>query len=115
MSQSKIIKKALLDWIQTSTSHGFPNYFRTERPINKFIWFTCTLASLVGCAVVCIQLMLTYFSFEVNSSINRFIEIPTSFPMITICNTNPYLTKESNYFYTQQLKKVENLQHFFVL
>ena len=108
MSQSKIIKKALLDWIQTSTSHGFPNFFRTERPINKFIWFTCTLTSLVVCAIVCIQSVLTYFSFEVNSSINRIIEIPTSYPMITICNTNPYLTRESHYFYSKQSKKVEN-------
>ena len=67
----------------SSTSHGIPNIIKTDRKCLKIMWLILfLLSSSVGIYLV-IQSFISYFCFEVVTSIKVFKEIPTEFPAIT--------------------------------
>ncbi|CAF1028750.1 unnamed protein product [Brachionus calyciflorus] len=83
---SNAIKKIILDNIEFSTSHGFPNIVRSESFILKLMWILCLLLSSGYCAYCLTKSFQDYFSYETDTLL-RFKRVSQiEFPTITICN-----------------------------
>ena len=87
--------KAVEELITVSTIHGLPNIVRSERKLTKMLWFIFTLISASLCFYLVVRSVFDYLSFDVTTKIRYINEVPAMFPTITICNSNPFVTKFS--------------------
>jgi hypothetical protein len=87
---SKKVKAKILEWAGTTTSHGYPNIFRTSLWEIRIMWLIFTLIATGLCAYMIAKSVLDYLNFEINTKIVIDKEIPSEFPTITICNLNPF-------------------------
>lgn len=71
----------------SSTSHGLPNIFRTERKSLKIMWLFVFSLSSAFCMFTVIQAIKNYLDFEVVTKIEVIHESPTEFPTITFINS----------------------------
>ena len=91
----KKIKEKFIGWSQSSTSHGYPNIFRTKNLIVQIMW---TIFFLVGLSVsiyFVVSSINEYLNFSVTTRI-RNLKIQTiTFPTVSICNVNPFVTESA--------------------
>ena len=83
-----IAKEVLLN----STSHALPNILRNENIVIKTVWTITLLISTALCSYLCIQSIMSYYSYAVNTNTRRIYESPTLFPTISICTKQKYTT-----------------------
>ena len=69
---------------------GVPNIIRSERSLVKFMWAAILLLSGGVCIFLIIGSIHEYQSYEVISTSRIVQEEESIFPMITICNNNPF-------------------------
>ena len=88
------IKSVFLEWSQSVTYHCFPKIFKEKtRFFMRFIW---TLIFLTFSGLTCyilINNVISYYQFNVVSTIQVVSERESVFPAVTICNSNPFTTK----------------------
>ena len=82
------------EWILSSTSHGLPNIFRNESIILKILWILCFSASACICVYSLYINMMAYLDHNVVSKISIVYENPMTFPTVTFCNGNAFVTDE---------------------
>ena len=87
-SLKKEIKIACLDWAQTTTFNGLSNFFSQNTKIIKILWFLFIIVSLILCLNQIVEQLQDFFKYEVKSKISYVIEYPTSFPVVSVCNSN---------------------------
>ena len=94
--KSLSIKNSFLEWSQTVTCHCFPKVFykKTHLAI-KCVWALIFLLFLTTTFFVLVNIVISYFQYNVVSSISVINERPSLFPVVTICNSNPFTTKEA--------------------
>jgi hypothetical protein len=80
--KEKILEKSIEIGLG-STSHGIPNIIKTDRTCLKIMWLILFLLSSSAGIYLVIQSFISYFSFDVVTSIKVVKEIPTEFPAIT--------------------------------
>ena len=85
-----VIIKALKDWGGHTTTHAIPNIVTTQSKIMRIIWIICFLVSLGYCLFQIVICILSYMSYGVISNYEYIYETPTLFPVVDICNINPY-------------------------
>lgn len=95
------IKNAIIDVIQSSSSHGIPNIFKSSNISIKLMWILFTLISAGLFAFMVIDNLMSYFKFEVTTKSRVVFELVSEFPTVTICNIN-YFTSH----YSQEI--IEN-------
>ena len=88
------IKNNITELILSSTSHGLPSVFRTERIFFKIMWFIFFLISLSIGLWTIINSILDYTSYAVVTQTDIIYEIPTQFPTVTFYNLK---TQKTNY------------------
>ena len=91
-STSKDLLKIVRDWAEVSTAHGIPNYVRTDIVLLRVFWTLAFLLSCGYCFFLIITMVLSYFTYGVNTSSQLVIESPTNFPAVDICNLTPFST-----------------------
>lgn len=112
------IKCACKEWIKDSTSHGFPRIFKTNRVMLKILWIFFVLLSTATCAFIITKAVMDYLDFNVTTKLRLVSQIPIVFPVVTICNANPFVTNSSRIFVQQLLGKynvtniLENLEWY---
>jgi len=89
------LKKRFVEWSSSSTSHGYPNIFRTDKWLIKIMWFLFILLSTGFCFYMVTKSVMDYLNHDVVTKIRVFNEAPIEFPTITICNLNPFTTNAS--------------------
>ena len=105
----KSMKKALLDWTQTVNFHNFSRIFKKDNHIfTKITWASIFLALFSATNYILINLIIDYFEYKVVSTIQIKNEVPQLFPMITICDSNPLITKESE----QLIRSISNSSYY---
>ena len=88
------VKEKFVEWSQSSTSHGYPNIFRTKNTIVKIMWLIFLLAGLgVGIYMV-IRGVREYLEFNVTTTIRKIKADSLVFPAVSVCNVNPFVTEE---------------------
>ena len=91
------IKKILNDFSSRVTFQCFPKIFQTNNLLLQVIWtLVFLLFSMVTSGLV-IKSLLEYFEYQVITQIKIVHEIPTEFPTVTICDANPFTTKDAEF------------------
>ena len=89
------IQEKFFKWSESSTSHGYPNIFRTQHLSIRILWSISFLTSSILCFLLVYKSITEYFNFDVVTKVRVIEESPTLFPVVTICNKNPFLTSEA--------------------
>lgn len=102
------IKQKFVAWSQSSTSHGYPNIFRTKNMIVKMMWLIFFLAGLgVGIYMV-IRGIRDYLEWNVSTTIRKIKNESLIFPAISICNINPFVTEAGALYILEHFRKTYN-------
>ena len=78
-----------------STTHGIPHIFKRQNIFIKTFWILCTLASIGVCAWLVTKSVTDYLNYETVTKAQVIDEVPTLFPVVSICNKNPFTTDYS--------------------
>lgn len=90
-----LVLQRVIKLLQSSTSHGIPNIFKTDRFTIRIIWGVCFLAAVSASSYMIFLTMSDYTKFNTVSKIEYISEIPTEFPSVSICNVNSFTTNDS--------------------
>ena len=88
----KQIKEKFIEWSSSSTSHGYPNIFKTKYRLLKVIWTFFLLAAVGCCLFFLTRSINSYLEFGVITNIEMVDERPVIFPTITICDLEKFQT-----------------------
>ena len=87
------LKAKLVKWSLEVKFDGWAKIFRYKNKFLKFIWLLIFLTfSGLTSYLVCLN-MIDYFQHDVVTKIEVISERPTTFPTLTLCNSNPFTTK----------------------
>jgi acid-sensing ion channel 5 len=89
------LKKKFIEWSSVSTSHGYPNIFRTKHTSVKILWAICLVVSISLCLFLLIRGIKAFLEFDVVTSIKTVEERPALFPSITICDIKKFKSDAS--------------------
>ncbi|RMZ96523.1 acid-sensing ion channel 5 [Brachionus plicatilis] len=99
MQKSKIsnIKQIILENVETSTSHGIPNIFRSRNIILKILWTISVMGSFGYCVYCLSRNFRDFFEFKTNTQIKYERVNQIQFPAITFCNQYPFNINSNSY------------------
>jgi hypothetical protein len=86
------VKRKFVEWSLSSTSHGYPNIFRTKNNFLRVMWAVVFVGGLITSIFFVMESIEGYLKFEVTTNIRRLNLDSIDFPAISICNTNPFVT-----------------------
>jgi hypothetical protein len=99
------IGKELTEFFLVTTSHGFKHIPLSKLMIIKILWTILTGLGVGGCIYFNIMNFIVYYQYKVTTSIDIVDEIPSNFPMITICNQQQFVTEAGVSFVNKVLEK----------
>ena len=94
-----LLKRKFVEWSETSTSHGYPNIFRTNKLPIQIFWFILLIISTGLCIYMVSSALIDYLKYETTSKISIKYERQQDLPMISVCNSNPFLTDEAKSYF----------------
>ena len=103
------IKLESIESIQSLTTHGLPNLFRTKFISIKIYWFILTLTSTIISVYFIFKTMSEYYEYNVTTEVRLKDLDQTEFPTISLCNKNQFSTNHSVNFIQDRLKTVFNI------
>jgi hypothetical protein len=92
-SKPIIIKSLIKETLYNSLAQAIFKIIETHYFTLKTFLLICVLASSGLCSYLIIELILSYFSYDVNTTSRTLYETPATFPKVTICNLNPFTTQ----------------------
>jgi hypothetical protein len=98
---SKNLKSLIKETLYNSTAQAIINLIDTPIFTLKIFLFLCVILSSCLCSYLIFQLIVSYLSFGVTTTLRTSYETPALFPKITICNTNPFTTRYAAEFLRQ--------------
>lgn len=102
------MKAIIIETASESSIHSIPQIFKRKNRLLKLFW----LLSFVGFAALSAYMIsksfADFYSFETISKAETIYENPARFPVVTICNQNPYMT-ESGFAYVREFLLANNL------
>lgn len=108
----KIVKR-LSEWSMSTTSHGIPQIVQAKKFYVKVVWAVFLLASIALCAIMVITSVEDFLRFEVTTKIRDKTYDQLTFPTVTICNTNPFVTEDASTFLRNVMTRRTNISSYF--
>jgi hypothetical protein len=110
-NQSKwaLLRETFVEFSKRSDVNGYVKIFEYDNVFIKFIWFLVLLGSLFITGYVLSWSVLAYLDYGVSSQIGLVYELPTEFPAVTLCDSNPFISKQS-FNLMDSIYKSENLR-----
>ena len=99
------IRKRVREWSKSLTAHGFPKILNNQRLITKLFWSLALILSISYCILNIYKEIVKYFHYEYTTHLETIVEIPSLFPVITLCNINPLMTKAGENLVVDIFKK----------
>jgi hypothetical protein len=108
----------LSEIVLASSIHGIPGILRSKNIFFKLVWAISFIISASVCAFMLIKSINDYFKYEIVTTTTVKTEMPSTFPKITICNSNPLMTDEAikyvnNVFGEWNLTNSSEIQKFY--
>jgi hypothetical protein len=102
LNLSQHLKEIFLEWSLRTNIDCYVKIFQYKNNIfAKLIWLSILIISACLTAWIILRTITTYLSYNVTSQIAVYYEIPTEFPAVTMCDTNPFSsTQAEDQFYT---------------
>jgi hypothetical protein len=94
-SKWALLQETFVEFSKRSDVNGYVKIFEYENVFIKFIWFLILLGSLFITGYVLSWSVLAYLEYGVSSQIGLVYEMPTEFPAVTLCDANPFISKQS--------------------
>jgi hypothetical protein len=91
----KIIRETFHKWTESCDIHALPKAILSKGIARNIIWTFIFLTSACLCIYMLRKSVVDYFSYDVVTKVELFEETSTEFPQITICNTNSFVTNNS--------------------
>jgi hypothetical protein len=80
----------------STTAHGLPHIFSASKHmVVKLIWLVCTLVSIGFCCFMIINATRNFLNYGKTSIIRQSPQEQLTFPALSICNQNPFVTREA--------------------
>lgn len=99
--------KRLRKWALISTVHGLSNIARAESiRWRRYFWSFCLLVCLVLCALLVADNIGEYFKYDVVTKSRTLPQDESElFPVVSICNQNPFISAEGDRYLKEFLFK----------
>ena len=111
----KQISKLLKSKLESSSFIILPNIYRSEYIQLKFVWLILSFICVGWCSWLMSRTVIDYFNYDVITKTEVKYETHLIFPVITICNTNPFTTEYSRKFITSLFNSSEeNFDNYFL-
>ena len=110
-----LAQKALTDWSLICTFHCYPKIFQYENKLAKLMWLILFIIFTGFTGYLSIKNLVDYFDYEVVSKTQIINEVPFLFPAITICDSNPFSSKQGEEFLESIWKRYYTDAQMFVL
>lgn len=94
--------------IESLTTHGFPNLFRTNYYSIKFMWLIVILGSAALSVYFIAKTLSDYFDYNVTTEVRLIDTDELEFPVISICNKNKFSTNYSVNFVKKLVNSYSN-------
>ena len=94
-SKRALLQETFVEFSKRSDVNGYVKIFEYENVFIKVIWFLVLLGSLFITGYVLSWSVLAYLDYGVSSQIGLVYELPTEFPAVTLCDSNPFISKQS--------------------
>ena len=91
----KQVKSKFVELSSSSTSHGYPNIFRTKYLSIKILWVFSLMTAIGFCLFLLIRGINAYLEFNVITNIEMIDERPVEFPTITVCDLDKFQTYQA--------------------
>lgn len=91
----EMIRNKIYEYANDSTTHSVPHIFKRENPLIKTFWIICFLASTAACSFMITLSIMNYFRYETVTKAETVFEIPTPFPVVSICNVNSLTSRKA--------------------
>jgi hypothetical protein len=105
-----LIYQKFIELSRDSSGHGYHNIYRTDKSLIRLFWIIFFLASCSFCFHLIVKGVSNYSDYNVNSKIRIVNDFKPNFPMVSVCNTNPFVTRQARDFFVDLLQKtVSNL------
>jgi len=88
-SSRTIVKESIKTIASQSSIHGLPNIINSEYLVMKIVWMFGLLLALSYSSYLLVQLIISYFNYDVLISINYSADYGIDFPAIAICDLLP--------------------------
>ena len=98
---SSKLREIFLEWSKRSSVDCYGKIFEYETHSVRVVWLFIFVASVSFTAFIVNNTIMEYFDHEVVSQIRVVYEKPVEFPAVTICNNNPFTTKEAREIFLQ--------------
>ena len=101
------LKAAILETLEEGLKlckiHGVVNIAETKHLPVKLMWIFCVLASTGACSYIIILSIMGYLQYDVVTKMSINVQTSSEFPTVTICNSVPFVTKNSTSFQSSVL------------
>jgi hypothetical protein len=95
MNKFEKIRSFAYNSIQSSTTHGLPNLFKTGNKYVRLMWIVCLLASSALCFFLIAKSISEYLQYQVVTQISVIYQVPMEFPSVSICLSNFFANTET--------------------
>ena len=93
--QIKIIKIKLKEILYNSLAQACIKVHKTPHPTVKLFLIACICLASSLTSLLVIQSFLDYYKYEVSTTTRVIFEIPSFFPMVTICQSSLFMTPDA--------------------
>ena len=100
-------KETCREWSLSSTAQCLPKVFQYENTYVKIVWSLIFIVFSVATNFFFIQGIFDFLEFDVVSKIQVKNEQTLVYPVVTICDSNPFSTKETEALFKNMLLNVE--------
>jgi hypothetical protein len=95
VSKSEMIKHLIKENLDNEMAKALIKIYETPYKTIKILLIFVTVSTTALSSYLVIESVLSYFDYEVSTTLRTVYETPTLFPQIKICNVNPFTTEES--------------------
>ena len=93
---------------------GFKNLVRSKFKLTKCTWLVVMFASLAAAVIFIRNSILEYTSYKVVSTTRFLSESSAVFPVVTVCNMNPFMSMYGfSLFWQAQVTNMANLEAWY--
>jgi len=91
----KNLKLIVKEWSLASSAQCLPKIFQYENAFIRIVFVFILLAFLSGTFFLLIRAVFDFLSYDVVSQIRVYDEATLTYPVITICDANPFTSQEA--------------------
>lgn len=85
-------------WALSTTTHGVQKLANAKKIYSRIFWILFILVALSLCFFVIANNIIQYLQFDVTTKIRIIDQKEVIFPVVSICNINPFITPYAEQF-----------------